>query len=135
MKYMLMVMGDQASYDAMSGKTGDSPWTPDHMQAMFAYMSALNDDLAESGELVDAQGLTAPSQAKRVSSKEGVPVVSDGPFGETKEMLAGYWVVEVASEQRAIEIAARAYACPTPPGQEGPPLLVQPLQEGAPEDV
>ncbi|MFG3255513.1 YciI family protein [Streptomyces sp. NPDC048172] len=135
MKYMLMVMGNQAEYDAMEGKgDGSVVWTEDAMKAMFEHMGALNNDLAESGELVDAQGLTAPAQGKAVSVKDGRTVVSDGPFVEAKEVLAGYWIVDVASEERAIEIAARAYSCPIPEGAPALPLVVQPIQDaGAPE--
>ncbi|WP_326808883.1 MULTISPECIES: YciI family protein [unclassified Streptomyces] len=130
MKYMLMIMGDQATYDSMSGKGGSSVWTEADMRAMFAHMGALNDELAESGELVDANGLSAPSEAKLVTAKDGKPLVSDGPYGESKEVLAGYWILDVASEERAIEIAAKAYSCPVPEGVVDPPIVVQPVQEG-----
>ena len=77
-------------------------------------------ELAELGELVDAQGLAGPEQAKFVvSDGMSAPVITDGPYPESKELLAGYRLVDVESAQRAIEIAARASASP---GQDGVPI-------------
>ncbi|HEX2497626.1 MAG TPA: YciI family protein, partial [Actinomycetes bacterium] len=70
------------------------------------YMEAFPKRLAESGELVDAQGLAAPVHARRVQLDNRVPVVTHGPYPETQEVLAGYTIVECASIDRAIEIAA-----------------------------
>jgi hypothetical protein len=76
-------------------------------------MIDLNKKLAAAGELVDAQGLAGPERAKIVRAKKGgPPAITDGPFPETKEFLAGYWIVDVPSEKRAIEIAATASAAP-----------------------
>ncbi len=83
---------------------------------MGAFMAEWNDDLVESGELVDAQGLTAPVHARRVALKDGVPVVTDGPYAETQEVLAGYTIVECESFDRATEIAAAPGRHPDPPG-------------------
>ncbi|MET9319339.1 YciI family protein [Streptomyces sp. NPDC003038] len=130
MKYMLMLLGKQADYDAMGGKaSGDSPaWSEADLKAMFDHMRALNDDLAEAGELVDGQGLAEPRQARLVTAgADGSPVVSDGPYGETKEVLAGYWIVDVPDFARAAEIAARAYACPIPEGSPNYPVVVHPV--------
>lgn len=139
MKYMLMILGSQADYDAMSGtpSPGAPAWSEDELKAMFQHMGALNDDLAESGELVDAQGLGEPSQSRLVTTDaDGRPVVSDGPYGETKEVLAGYWVVDCATPERAYEIAARAYACPVPAGTAtAPPVVVHPIQDGPPDQA
>ncbi|MGW5848888.1 YciI family protein [Streptomyces sp. NPDC055254] len=130
---MLMVLGKQDDYDAMGGKAGgEGPaWSEAELKAMFDHMRALNDDLAESGEWVDGQGLTEPRQARLVTAApDGTPVVSDGPYGESKEVLAGYWIVDVADFARAAEIAARAYACPVPEGAPNYPVVVQPVDEG-----
>lgn len=138
MKYMLMIMGTQAHYDAMSGtaSTGAPAWSEQELKAMFRHMGSLNDDLAESGELIDAQGLPEPSQARLVTSDaEGRPVVSDGPYGETKEVLAGYWVVDCENIERATEIAARAYAAPVPAGAVPPPVVVHPIADGPPDQA
>ncbi|UQX04456.1 YciI family protein [Streptomyces sp. RerS4] len=133
MKYMLMVLGKQEDYAAMSGAAGKGgpAWTEADLKAMFAHMEALTNDIAEAGELVDAQGLASPRQARLVTAEpDGTPVVSDGPYGETKEVLAGYWVVDVPDFARAAEIAARAYLCPQPEGAPAYPVVVQPIDEG-----
>jgi hypothetical protein len=130
-KYMVMLLGDQAGYESMSGRGGsDGPaWTPDLIKAMVEHMQSINDDLAAAGELVEAQGLDEPAKTKQVRVKDGALVVTDGPYGESKEVLAGYWVIDVPSEQRALEIAARAYQCPQPEGLPDIPVLVQPIGE------
>ncbi|WP_055697268.1 YciI family protein [Streptomyces silaceus] len=134
MKYLIMVQGSQADYEAMAGKpSGNSPaWSEKELQAMFAFMGEISNDLAESGELVDAQGLTEPAQARFVSrDKDGRPVVTDGPYGETKEVLAGYWLVDCAGLERATEIARRITECPGPEGLVEPPVVIRPVQDGA----
>ncbi|MET4922279.1 YciI family protein [Streptomyces sp. PSRA5] len=137
MKYLVMVQGSQADYDAMSGKASEhsAAWNEKDLQAMFAFMGAVNDDLAESGELVDANGLGAPSQTRFVGAdKDGKPVITDGPYGETKELLAGYWVLDCASLERVTEIAARVAACPQPEGVPSYPVVIRPIQEGPETD-
>ncbi|WP_455358563.1 YciI family protein [Streptomyces sp. SYSU K21746] len=132
MKYMLMVLGKQADYDAMGGapSEGSPAWTEQDLKAMFDHMGALNNDLAEAGELVDAQGLAEPKQARLVTAAgDGTPVVTDGPYGETKEVLAGYWIIDVPDFARAAEIAARAYQCPLPEGAPNYPVVVHPVGE------
>lgn len=116
MKYMIMLMGSQRDYDMISGKTGgDSPaWTPEEIGALHDFMRKWNEELVESGEFVDARGLTAPVHARRVRLRDGVPVVTDGPYAETQEVLAGYNIVECESFDRATEIAARLAYTPHP---------------------
>src|SRR5207249_10911304 len=81
-------------------------------------MMASHQELTESGELVGTEGLTGPEAAKIVTHDgAGAPVVTDGPFAESKEFLAGYWLVDVESEERAIEIAAKTSAAPGPGGR------------------
>lgn len=77
-------------------------------------MEAFNREIDTSGELVETRGLDAPVHARRIQLKEGLPVVTDGPYAETAEVLAGYWIVECASFYRATEIAARLSAVPGP---------------------
>jgi hypothetical protein len=97
-------------------------WPPEAINAHIQFMKDLNRDLMKTGEFVEAQGLTPPGQAKIVRfGKGGAPVVSDGPFAETKEFLAGYWIIEVENRERAYEIAARASSAPGPDGQ---PLVI-----------
>lgn len=114
MKYMIMLYASQRDYDAMAGKDVGSPWTAEDFAAMGAFMEAFNKELMDSGELVQAQGLAAPAQARRLRLQGGVPVVTDGPYPETTEVLAGYTIIECESLERATEIAARLTACPGP---------------------
>ncbi|MEU9832819.1 YciI family protein [Streptosporangium sp. NPDC048047] len=118
MKYMIMLYGSQRDYDTLSGKdSGDRPgWTAEEVAAMHEFMGAWNAELAESGEFVDARGLSAPVHARRVELRDGVPVVTDGPYAETQEVIAGYTIVECASFDRATEIAARLARTPAPEG-------------------
>ncbi|MGW6058248.1 YciI family protein [Streptomyces sp. NPDC055189] len=137
MKYLVMVQGTQADYEAQSGKANaHSPaWGEKDLQAMFEFMGALNNDLAESGELVDGQGLSEPAQTRLVDvDKEGRPVITDGPYGETKEVLAGYWVLECESLDRVTEIANRIQQCPCPQGAPLYPVVIRPIM-GGPEDA
>ncbi|MFI1394710.1 YciI family protein [Streptomyces sp. NPDC020681] len=138
MKYLVMVQGTQADYEAMSGKgNAHSPaWSEKDLAAMFAFMQSVNNDLAESGELVDAQGLTEPAQTRLVAAgKDGRPVITDGPYSETKELLAGYWVLDCASLERVTEIAARVALCPVPEGVTDYPVVIRPIQDAGGGDV
>ncbi|WP_370413930.1 YciI family protein [Streptomyces fradiae] len=138
MKYLVMVQGSQADYNAMNGKaTPESPaWSEQDLRAMFAYMNSINDDLAESGEWVDGQGLVEPARTRFVTAdSEGRPVVTDGPYGETQEVLAGYWVVDCASLDRVTEIAARVAQCPQPPGAPEYPVVIRPIDEAGGADI
>jgi hypothetical protein len=99
---------------------GDVPpmteWDPEDVQAHIDFQVNLNAELTERGELVDAQGLSGPEMAKIVLATDGAPIVTDGPFPESKELLAGYRTVDVESEERAIEIAAQSSEGPGPNG-------------------
>jgi hypothetical protein len=108
MKYMILLYGSQQDYDVLAGKPTDKPaMSAEDVQAMYAYMESIHKDLEASGELVDARGLTAPVHARRVQLRNRVPVVTDGPYPETQEVLAGFTIVECDSFDRATEIAAR----------------------------
>ena len=99
---------------------------------MFAYMGAINDDLSESGELVDGQGLAEPAQARHVTlGDDGKAVITDGPYGETKELLAGYWVLECENLERVTEIADRVARCPQPAGAPDYPVVIRPIMDGS----
>jgi hypothetical protein len=116
MKYMILVYGSQRDYDSMAGRAGgDEPaWSAEDFAALGASMESFTKDLAQSGELVDTRGLTAPVHARRIQLRNDVPVVTDGPYAETQEVLAGYWIVECDSFDRATEIAARLTKTPGP---------------------
>jgi hypothetical protein len=92
-------------------------WDPADVKAHMAYYEAVNRDLEKSGELVGGEALAWPEQAKVVRADgSAAPVVTDGPYAEAKEILAGYTMVDVESLDRAIEIAARLSAVPGPGG-------------------
>ena len=116
MKYIILMYGSQQDYDGMAGDaaSGQAAWSAAEFAAMGEFMESFGQDLAGSGELVDAQGLTAPVHARRIRLREGGPVVTDGPYAETEEVLAGYWLVDCDSFDRATEIAARLANCPGP---------------------
>lgn len=101
----------------LEGCTPMTEWAPEDVRAHIAFQHTLNTELLDSGELVDAQGLAGPEAAKVVVS-DGVhpPKVVDGPYPESKELLAGYRLVDVDSLDRALEIAARSSAAPGPGG-------------------
>jgi hypothetical protein len=93
-------------------------WAPEDAEAHIEFQRRMNERLTESGELVEAQALTGPELAKVVvHDGAGAPVVTDGPFPEGKELLAGFRIVDVESPERAIEIAAEASAAPGPGGR------------------
>ena len=92
-------------------------WTPDDIKAHIEFQNVLNEELLARGELVEAQGLAGPDQAKFVvSDGASAPVITDGPFPEAKELLAGFRLVDVETLDRALEIAALASAAPGPDG-------------------
>jgi len=114
MKFMLMM-------NAPRGASGDWSvvnWTPDEVKAHIGFMRRLNQELRAQGSLVAAEGLATPREARIVrAGTAGSPEVTDGPFAETKEFLAGYWIVDVETPQHAHAIAARASAAPGPGGK------------------
>src|SRR3954471_11739738 len=113
MKYILMMNCPRTGYDTFGA------WPKKDIQAHIAFMKGLNKDLRESGELVSAEGLADPKQAKVVrAGKDGAPI-TDGVFPEAKEFLAGDWIVDVGGTERAYAVAARAS---TAPGAGGTPL-------------
>jgi hypothetical protein len=115
MRYILMMHAPRSD-----GGYQIYQWTPDALKAHIGFMNELNHDLTAAGEWVDGQGLAAPNDARIVrADAKGQPVVTDGPFAEAKEFLAGYWIVDVENTKRAHEIAARAS---TAPGPDGKPL-------------
>jgi hypothetical protein len=105
------------NYGRIEGVGPMSEWTPEEIQAHIAFQRRINAELTERGELVDAQALTGPEAAKLVIyGGGGDPVVTDGPFAEYKELLAGYRTIDVESLERAIEVAAEVSAAPGPNG-------------------
>jgi hypothetical protein len=115
MKFMLMMHAPRGTGDwqVMS-------WAPQDLKAHIRFMKDLNVELVAAGQLVGAEGLASPAEAKVVrATGRGTPAVTDGPFPEAKEFLAGYWIVEVDRPEDAYRIAAKASSAP---GKGGVPL-------------
>ncbi len=132
MKFMLMMSGSQKGWE-----TGIGTWPEEDIKEHIRFMIRFAGELKGSGELVSAEGLDMPNQAKEVrASKTGTPIVSDGPFPESKEFLAGYWIVDVETPKRAYELAARVSAAP---GRGGAPMNmaveVRQVMSGPPVEV
>jgi hypothetical protein len=120
MKYLIAMFGDQATMV----ETRSTEW----IKSMIRFMQDLDQELGDSGERVDSVGLVDPSQAKTVRFEHGAPVPTDGPFAESKESLAGYYIVDVESEDRALEIASKIVAF-----IEGP-IEVRQIADAPPEE-
>jgi len=129
MKYILMM-------NTMKAGHGVPNWVQKDLQAHIAFMKNLNKDLRGSGELVSAEGLAFPDQAKQVrAGKDGKPI-TDGVFPESKEFLAGYWIIDVDNAERAYAIAARVSAAPGPGGSPlNMPIEVRPVMSGPPPEM
>lgn len=98
MKYLLLIYQNPVAWEALS---------EEERQAMMAEAGAIMQELTESGEWIGGEALAHVSQAKTVRPRDGVPVVTDGPFVEAKEQLAGFCLLECESLERALEIARR----------------------------
>jgi len=131
MKYMLM-MGMKT--DKASQSKGIMTWPQEDIKAHIQFMMSLNKELKAAGELVAAEGLAWPDQAKLVrADKNGTPV-TDGVFPESKEFLIGYWIIDVENAERAYDIAARASAAPGAGGVPlNMPIEVRQIMSGPPE--
>jgi hypothetical protein len=129
MKYLLMM------HTPSGGPYQIASWPKQDIKAHIAFMVSFAKKLGESGELVSAEGLAAPDQAKRVrAGKDGKPI-TDGVFPESKEFLAGYWIVDVESPERAYQVAAQASAAPGPGGAPlNMAIEVRQVMSGAPKD-
>ena len=128
MKYVLMMNGTKA------GVAGYLAWPKSAVETHFAHLHALNRELTEKGELVATQPLEGPDQAKVVRAGENGAPITDGVFPESKEFLLGYWIVDVASAERAYEIAARLSAGPGPGGKPvNMPIEVRKFAERSPQ--
>jgi hypothetical protein len=131
MRYLLGVNFD--------GGVVDKPmedWKPEEIAAHLDYYGALREELLASGERVESEVLAGPDLAKIVTSDGSETLVTDGPFQEFKEWLAGYQIVDVESEERAIEIAAKISAVPGPDGVAlQQPIQVRQVMDDAPSDA
>jgi hypothetical protein len=115
MRYMLMMHAPRAGWK----DAGMGTWPPGDIRAHIDFMMTFNKGLTQSGEFVDAQGLSLPEEARIVRATGGAPAVTDGPYAEAKEFLAGFWLIDVETTERAYEIAGQISAAP---GKGGAPL-------------
>jgi hypothetical protein len=129
MKYILMMNCPRTGYETFGA------WPQKDIKAHIEFMVGLNKALREAGELVSNEGLANPLEAKVVrAAKDGTPI-TDGVFPEAKEFLAGYWIVDVDSQEKAYAIAARASAAPGQGGVPmGMPIEVRQVMSGPPEE-
>jgi hypothetical protein len=130
MKYMLLITSTADEWKELA------TWQPDEITRMTGYMNDLIKDLESTGEYVGGEGLGGPARMKLVRGQaSGEPLVTDGPMAEAKEFLAGYFTIDVATESRAHEIAARVSAAP---GKDGTPsyspIEVHPIVNEGPSD-
>ena len=127
MKYMLIMNAPKSGWDTFM------KWPREVLQAHIEFMHQFNRKLKAAGEFVIAEGLTMPDQARNVrAGKDGKPIV-DGVFAETKEFLAGWWIVQVPNAERAYQLAAEASAAPGPDGPMRMPIEVREVAAGPPE--
>ena len=128
MKYMLMMNTPGGPYQIAN-------WPEQDIKAHIAFMMTFNKKLAAEGELVGAEGLSGPDQAKRVRAGANGEPITDGVFPESKEFLAGYWIVDVDTPERAYAIAAEASAAPGPGGKPlNLAIEVRQVMSGPPSD-
>jgi hypothetical protein len=93
-------------------------WSKQDIKAMVDFMHQFNAELKSRGQLVAAEGMVSPDQARIVrAGDDGRPVVTDGPFAESKEFIAGFWIVEVKDADEAYALAAKVSLCPGPGGK------------------
>jgi hypothetical protein len=111
-------------------------WSNDDVKRMVGFMNELNSDLRAKGQWVTGEGLVSPEEARLVTAKEdGTPSVTDGPYAESKEFIAGFWIVEVKNADEAYRFAARVSACPGPGGKPlNFPVEVRQVGEGPKTD-
>jgi hypothetical protein len=128
MKYMLMMAGTKADFDSYI------KLSKEELRAQVAFMRSFARELGDSGVLVLTEGLAFPDQAKMVRAGSKGEPITDGVFPESKEFLAGFWIIDVESPEEAYRIAARASAGPGPKGRETMPIEVRPVMSRAPEE-
>ena len=111
MKFMVQMNVKRGPYQ-MQG------WAPEDVKRMVGFMNDLNKDLKAKSQWVVAEGLVSPDQARLVTANgDGNPSVTDGPFAESKEFIAGFWIIDVKSADEAYKFAARVSSCPGPGGK------------------
>ena len=130
MKYMLLMSTTKETFEWFAN------WPKEDLQANFAFMRSFNKELKDTGVLVSTAGLAWPDQAVIVhAGKDGEPI-TDGVFPESKEFLAGYWIIDVENLEEAYKVAARLSLAPAPAGTPGTmPVEVRQILDRAPEEL
>ena len=130
MKYMLIMTGTKADFEAYA------KWPKADLQANIAFMRAFSKELKDAGVFVSTRGLAWPDQARLVRAGSDGEPITDGVFPESKEFLAGYWIIDVTSAEQAYKFAARASMAPGRGGLRGcVPIEVRQVIEHAPEGL
>jgi hypothetical protein len=129
MKYMLMMSGTKADFEWYA------KWSKEDLQAHIAFMHTFNKELKDSGAFVAAEGLGFPDEARIVlAGRDGTPI-TDGVFPESKEFLAGFWIVDVERSEDAYRLAARVSAAPGNKARGNQPIEVRQVLSGPPEEL
>ena len=130
MKFILMMHGTTADWESFT------KWPKEDLRRNTEFMRAFSRELKDAGVFVAAEGLAWPGEARIVRAGKGGEPITDGIFPESKEFLAGYWIIDVENPEQAYKIAARASAAPGPGGQQGSiPIEVRPILAGAPKEL
>jgi hypothetical protein len=125
MKYILMMNGTKANFESYAR------WSKQDIEANVAFMRKFSNELRDEGVYVDTKGLAWPQEAKIVRAGANGEPITDGVFPESKEFLAGYWIIDVESPEQAYKIAARASQAPGPGGKpSNMPIEVRPVLSG-----
>jgi hypothetical protein len=130
MKYMLLITAKKSEFEAYA------KWPKEDLQKNMAFMRSINRELKEEGILIETAGLAWPHQAVLVTAASDGAPVTDGVFPESKEFLAGWWIIDVENAEEAYKVAARISLAPAPAGTPGTmPLEVRELMTSAPEEL
>src|SRR5215469_17944767 len=130
MKYMLLMQGTKDAFESYAN------WPKEDLRANIAFMRAFSKELKDAGVYAGTEGLAFPHQAKLVRAGAHGEPITDGVFPESKEFLAGYWIIDVEGPEQAYKIAARASAAPGPGGKRGSmPIEVRRIMSGAPKEM
>jgi hypothetical protein len=130
MKYMMLVSGTKEIFDWFMS------WPREDLERNTAFMRAFNKELQDSGVLVMTAGLALPGLAKLVQAGSRGEPITDGVFPESKEFLAGFWIVDVENQEEAFKIAARLSLAPAPAGTPGNmPVEVRQVMSDPPHEL
>ena len=125
MKYILMMQGTKTNWEEYAR------WTKEDLEANVAFMRKFSRELKDAGIFVATEGLAWPREARVVRAGANGEPITDGVFPESKEFLAGYWIIDVEGPEQAYKVAARASQAPGPGGRPGNiPIEVRQVMSG-----